>query len=189
MPRSPRAIAMVLALLFAAGSASAQETLTLGTELERVAALSPEAELEYVSRADVEIGDAIKVISRLLDTAKRAADAESIQCLTSRLTAVRALHVVVQNSGQVTVTALGTGDAVRADHEVRKVAVALDKSRSLLSEAQRCGAEQAVASGDTVISMSDPDFLTPGTDDPGSLDDLYPFPEPPQITPFAPPTI
>lgn len=188
MRRVPCAIAFALSLLSAAGPAYAQDNLGLGTELERVAALSAEGELEYVSRADVEIGDAIKVISRLLDTAKRSSDAESIQCLTSRLTAVRALHVVVKNSGQVTVTALGTGDAVRADHEVRKVAVALDKSRSLLSEAQRCGADQAVASGDTVISMSGGDFLSPGADDPGSFDD-DPLPEPPPITPFTPPSI
>lgn len=189
MRRSPHAMFMAVALFCAGGPAYAQESLALGTELERVASLSGEAGLEYVSRADVEIADAVKVISRLLDNARRLSDVDSIQCLTSRLTAVRALHVVVQNSAQITVTALTTGDTMRLEHEVRKVAVALDRSRSLLNEAQRCGAEQAVASGDTIVSMTGGDFLSPGSDDPGSLDDLYPLPEPPQITPFTPPSI
>lgn len=158
--------AMVLVL---SAPAAAQDPVGLTSELERTASATPQEKQAYAVAAKAEIADAAKQIARMLEAAKKDGDATAIQCITSRLTAVRALQTVCDNAEAAMITALSSGVLEKADHEFRRIAVALTKTRSLLAEAQRCSVDQAVASGDTVISVGADDLIDPG-EDPGVID-------------------
>ncbi len=79
---------------------------------------------------------------------------------------MRALQQVVLNADGKMRTSLASGQAEKADHEFRKVAVALSKTRMLYAEAQRCDSDGLGTLGDTFIDVfgGDDDFLP--TDDP-----------------------
>lgn len=178
---------IAVGLLTFGAPAFAQDATGLSSELERTANTTPQEKVQYVEQARVEIAETVKIVARLLEAAKKNADVEAIQCLTSRLTAVRALQVVVDNASGSMNTSLASGEGEKADHELRKVAVAVTKTRMLLAEAQRCGSDQAVASGDTLVTVSGVEGEFPDGEDPGSIDDLDISVEAPEITPFAPP--
>lgn len=146
-------IGMAWALGFAA-TAVAADPIGLTSELERTANATPDQKRSYAGDAKGEISDAAKQIGRMLETAKKGgADTTTIQCLTSRLTAVRALQSVCENATMELDGAISGGAVEKADHEFRRVAVALSKSRTLLAEAQRCNLDEAAASGDTIVIL------------------------------------
>lgn len=173
-------------LLGAPGVAQAQQAPNSGvtSELERTANTTPEEKSAYADAAVIEIGDAASSIARLLDVARRGADAEVVSCLTHRLTAVRALQAVSENARVAMNDALSSNALDKADHEFRKIAVALSKSRMLLAEAQRCDSDQAIASGDTLIDTIIDDVIGPDGEDPGWIDETDIGFDPPQASPF-----
>jgi len=116
-------------------------------ELERSASTSPKEKLEYASDSNSEMRDAVKTVSRMLESAKRDSNVERLQCLNSRLTSIRALVQVSEAAEMAMRGALSKGQQERADHEFRKIAVALTKSRQLLAEAERCTADNGSVSG------------------------------------------
>ncbi len=135
--------------------AVAQDTADTGvaSELMRVAQTSDEEKGSYAEAAAAEIADAVRQIARLLETARRGGDTEEIQCVTSKLTTVRALQQVGQAATTAMNDAIAGADSELADHNFRKVAVARSKSRGLVGEAQRCSADQAGGDGDSLTEV------------------------------------
>ena len=127
----------------------------VGSLLEQTATSTPQQKLEYAQEANDEMSDAVKFVGKLLEGARRDSDVEGLQCLTSRLTSIRALLQVSQSAELVMKDALGTGQGEKAEHEFRKVAVALSKSRQLLAEAERCASsDDNLSSGDSSIRVT-----------------------------------
>lgn len=120
-------------------------------DLERTASTTPEEKLDYAASANTEIATAADTISRLLEAARRNNDPDQIQCVSNKLTAVRALRGVSESASDAMAQRLEAGDAGRADHEFRKIAVALAKSRQLLSEAQYCTDSGGLQDGQTSL--------------------------------------
>lgn len=176
------ALAMITGLLFS-GPAFAQETGVTG-ELERIATTSPQEKIQYATNALVEMQTAVKSVTKLVEAARKEGDVEKLQCLNNRMTAIRALLQVSEAANTAMNTALESGQKDRADHEFRKIAVALDKTRQLVAEAERCTSEAASKSGDTIIRVEGP--LTEGGDDtaPTPFDELELGFDPPEASPY-----
>lgn len=180
-----RILCLVFVLLAGSWSsrAMAQETGVVG-ELERTAASTPQEKLRYAAEANTEIREALKQITRMIDTAKREATPEQMQCLQARLSAVRALASVSEAAETAMTEALEAGEAERAAHEFRKVAVARVKARELLSEAERCIDDSPTRSGETDVVV---EGSPPGDESDTAGVDEDPFDigfDPPQASPF-----
>lgn len=179
-----RTVLLALALGLAAPVAQAQEDPAMQSELERMANASPAEKLAYAESGQAEIKEAVKAIAALLEQAKKAGETEeALQCLTNRLTAAEALQVVAERSTVKMEVAFRSQDAT-ADHEFRKIVIAVTKTRMLLAEAQRCSSAQAIAPGDTVVGVVIDDPSPDPSGDPGDFSDVdFPIPD---VTPFIP---
>lgn len=145
--------ALLAVALLGTQAAMAQETGVTG-ELERAASTTPQEKLDYAVDANEEMRSAIKSISKLVEVARRENNVETLQCLNTRLTAMRALLQVSEGAEVALNETLAAGEAERADHEFRKVAVARTKTRQLLAEAEQCTQEGGLTRGDgTVVTV------------------------------------
>lgn len=129
----------------------AQDPTGVVSDLERTATTSPQEKIAYAESSNQEIRDAEKQIARLLEQARKDSDAEAIECLQNRLTSVRALLSVSEAAEISMRDAIAAGAEEKANHEFRKIAVAISKTRLLLAEAQRCASDQQVESGSTIV--------------------------------------
>jgi hypothetical protein len=151
------AAALVAGWLGVSGVA-AQQPIGVTSELERAATTSPEEKIAYAENANTEIAAAIKTIEKLLDTAKRTnASPDALQCLNTRLTQVRTLAAVSIASEGTMREALAVQEIESANHEFRKVAIALAKTRGLLAEAYTCTGQEEEATGQTTSEVTQPD--------------------------------
>lgn len=145
-------LALLLTLVGGASLAVAQELETEGS-IERLSSTTPEEKLQFAATANDEMRLTVKSVSKLLETARRESNAEKLQCVSTLLTSIRSLVQVSEQAEVAMVEALSAGELERADHEFRKVAVALNKTRSLQAEAERCGDEGGLRSGETVVDV------------------------------------
>jgi len=179
-----RLTALVLLSALTASPALAQSPGGVSSELERTASTSPDEKKAYAEVSNQEIRDADKQISKLLEAAKKEGDTEATECLLSRLTAVRALLSVSERAEGAMGEALAAGNEEKANHEFRKIAVAVSKTRMLRAEANRCTADESEGGDNTIVDWES--FLQDYQDvfDEYDLDDLDFGQDPPQVSPF-----
>ncbi len=171
------ALAAVLGSLVAS-PAFAQETGVSG-ELEQSATTTPREKTEFADGALAEIEAAVKTVEGLLKDAESAKDknAEVIECLTRKLTPMRALLEVSRQSSNTMKQFLASNDTVHADQEFRKVAVALTKSREFLAEAQACVGDTGVERGDSSATLTDGGENNVDETDVPPIDDIEEIPD------------
>ena len=148
-----------------------------GTSLTQTAR-TPEEKAEFADTAVAEMRTASKEVSRMLEAAEREKDNARIQCLSKKLATIRALVEVSETSVSTMKQAFGSGEIVVADHEYRKVAIALVKVRQFRAEAETCGGTSGQA-GATSVSLVDAGVAY--TDEEGSVeagDEVIPDPPP-----------
>lgn len=179
------AAAAAVALPMSIAESLAQDAPATGvtSELERTASTSPQEKIAYAEVSNQEIRDAEKQITRLLEQARKDNDAEAIECLVNRLTSVRALQQVSESSEVAMKDAIAAGLDEKANHEFRKIAVAISKTRMLLAEAQRCATEQQVEPGQTLVDW-EAALADEGDLDPLDVTDFTLGLDPPQVSPF-----
>jgi hypothetical protein len=122
------------------------------SELERTSTTTNAEKIAYAASANEEIVATVKTIGKLLDTARRDSDTEAITCLAGRLTTMRALQQVSDAAGVEMNSALKSAETERADHEFRKIAVAVSKTRALAADAERCTSGQELEAGTTIVN-------------------------------------
>src|SRR5262245_29090306 len=145
---------VLLALLGASGRALGQDP-TLGvSDLERAATTSPQEKIAYAESANAEMGEAVRQIQRLLDQARKDVDPDAIECLISRLTSVRALLQVSEEAEISMKNSIAAAEEEKANHEFRKIAVAVSKTRVLLAESQGCVADQQLESWVLIVDWT-----------------------------------
>lgn len=187
MNLSRKALALLAALPLAVflGQAVAAEPTGVSSDLERTADTTPEEKLAYAAASNQEISDAMKAIEKMLEQtkAKGAEGADGVQCINNKKLSVSALAQVSTQAEAKMKSDLNSGAYDSADHEYRKIAVAITKSRVLLAEAQQCATGTQLESGTTLVdwesALQDNDqFLEP------FIDDIAVDPIPPSVTPF-----
>jgi hypothetical protein len=171
----------LLAVLATSGRALGQDPTT-ASDLEMAASSTPQDKIAYAESANAEINEAVRQINRLLEQARKESDADAIECLISRFTSVRALLQVSQSAEISMKNSIAAAEEEKANHEYRKIAVAVSKSRMLLAEAQRCASEDQLESGTTLV-----DFTTVLGEGGDTLPDVTITTtnlEPPPVSPF-----
>jgi len=147
------AVALLGTVLVVAVPASAQDVGVTG-EIVGTQTTSPQEKIQYAIDATAEMRDAVKSVVKLLEGARRESSVERLQCLSYRLTALRALVQVSEAADTAMKESLAAGATERADHEFRKIAVALSKTRQLLAEAERCLDDSGMRSGESVTEYT-----------------------------------
>ncbi|MEE2751570.1 MAG: hypothetical protein VX519_09070 [Myxococcota bacterium] len=92
-------------------------------------------------------------MSKSLEQAEKDKDPVKIQCLTKKLSSTRALLEVSMAAQARMMEAIEMGASDKADHEFRRIAVALSKERQFLAEAEACTGESGKDSGQTQIEV------------------------------------
>jgi DNA-binding phage protein len=174
--------ALLLLGALTVGPAIAADPGGVSSEVARTANTSPSEKRAYATASVQEIADADKHISKLLEAAKKDGDAQAQECLLFRQTAVRALRSVAEKAAAAMDEALEAGNSEKANHEFRKIAVAVSKTRMLRAEANKCADEDTVGGDSTIVDWQS--FLEDVEDifDEYDLDDLDIVP--PQVSPF-----
>ena len=134
----------------------------------------------YATSANQEIGDYVRAVTTMKNRVGDD-DPEVKQCLTTKLTSLSALYQVSTAAQQR--LADPSTDPAMVDHEFRKIAVALAKSRTLFAEAQQCTATGPIGSGTTLVDW---EAVLSFTEDQLDLaiDELALDWQPPELSPF-----
>lgn len=174
-----------IALLAGILPAHAADPSGVSSEVSAHPSTTPDEKRQYAAAAVQEIEDAERQIKKLLDQlrARKDADADNVQCLVNAQSLVGALKQVAINGKTNLDAALTANEIEKADHEWRKIGVALEKTRQLYAEAQRCASTNQLESGTTLVDWESANdfvdqFLEP------DIDDFDIDIAPPSITPF-----
>jgi methyl-accepting chemotaxis protein len=89
-----------------------------------------------------------------LEQAQKDKQAEVVECLTKKLTPMRALVDITRASSNTMQTYLAANDGIHADGEFRKIAVALSKVREFLQDALTCGGSTGGKTAASVASIN-----------------------------------
>jgi len=113
---------------------------------------APADKVKYATDATDEMRQAVKAVTKLVESERKSGDPEKLSCLSNRLTAIRALTQVSESAATRLQEALDVdNDTERADTELRKIVIALGKTRQLVLEADRCLSDSAQRSGETLV--------------------------------------
>jgi len=152
MRSTSRWLAVATLGVLLAGAARGQDEIGVEGELERTASTTPQEKVVYAEETTSEVGEALREVNKLSEGAQREGEASKAECLATRLTALTALDEVSKAAATAMQAAIAAGEMERADHELRKLAVARSKSRQLLAEAQQCvSGAQALKAGETSV--------------------------------------
>jgi hypothetical protein len=129
--------------------------------------------------------DAVKRTEKIQEQVTRDGDEDIIQCVRIKLASIKALTDVSERANNSMTDALADGNDERAEHEFRKIAIALSKVRQFVAEAEACVGQGGSVDGDTDVTVdvqgiTDDSDDTEGTDTDGEIigDD------PPNTSPF-----
>ena len=150
---------MLGAALLLSTAALAAEPSGTASEIERTIAMSPQERIAYAEGALEELEQTAITLDEMLAKARGSSDDAAVEYLISKVAAIKALNKVAQAALPKLVQAVDDGNEDMIDHEFRKIAVAISRSRQLLAEAQRQGADQAMESGNTSLEWQD-QFVT-----------------------------
>ena len=170
------------ALLIGLGGAALAQDEGVGNELERAATATPDEMRDFASSALDTIRANAKAVAALTEKARKDSDAAALECLTPRNVSVQALVQVAEGAQAKMLEALDAGESDRASHEYRKLAIALDKSEKLASEAQSCGTGEE-GSGNQRVDVRGGTGDDSDIEDDGDEDEVDIGFDPPNISP------
>jgi hypothetical protein len=174
----------VIASLAVAGAASADDPPVEG-EIERVSSATEAEMITFAASATSEMRGTVKSLARMDDQVRSGADGEGLPCVTNNLAAARSLLQVSEGAQKAMARALELGERPRAEHEYRKIAIALKKVRGLYAEGERCAYGEGVSDGKTRVRIEG-EPVDADQDETASVpDDVldYGF-DPPNASPF-----
>lgn len=147
---------LILAILLIAAllpmAAGAQETSAAG-QIEQSSQTSPEEKIRFTDMALEEMRESVREVGKAMENAERSKVMAAIQCLSRKLTTMRALLEVSETSAVTLKQALADGEYETAEHEYRKIAIALSKVRQFRAEAQTCTGGGTAQPGTTSVEV------------------------------------
>ena len=162
---------------------SSEAQASFSGALSDIAAASTQEKIAYANSASAEMSVALGKITRMTAEAERAKNDEKLQCLHTRLASVTAVQSVAELAVVSMVDAISEGEDSVADREFLKVVVALNNTRQLTSEAESCGYESLIRSGETSVVVEGGVFEEDNDTQPASFDIDVGF-DPPEASPF-----
>jgi len=143
---------IISASLFIPLLAHAQEVSAEGM-IEQSPQTTPEEKIRFADGALEEMRTSVKDVGKMLESAERDKDMVRIQCLGKKATTMRALLEVSEASAITLKQALASGEYESAEHEYRKIAIALAKIKQFRAEADACGGGPGAQPGSTQIEV------------------------------------
>ncbi len=140
-------------------------------ELEQAAETTPEEKVRFVERVLEEMKGAVRETGKLLESAEKSKDVVRMQCLNQKLTSIRALLAVSEQATGAMQNALVAAEGEKADHEFRKIAVALSKVRQFNAEADACLGAVGTQPGAIEIEVEEGEVLAGDADDTEPMED------------------
>ncbi|MGC6493204.1 MAG: hypothetical protein ACON5B_10240 [Myxococcota bacterium] len=139
-------------VLLTASLAVAQEDPGVATTVERVGSASPEEMLVFARDATEEGRSIVKSLDKLIESSP-GLEGSGRECVQFNYLAAKSLSQVGDAAQASMKAALQNGQRERADHEFRKIAVALKKGRQLYAEAERCALGDSAQDGKTRVKI------------------------------------
>jgi len=127
---------------------------------------SPAQMRKEADESSAEMKGAIKKVLGLIEKARAQRDIVLLNCLNEKLSQMKALVRVADQANLNLQEFLAKDQVEGAVHERRKIALAEEKVKGLLGEAETCLGENGGGGGKTTVSVSKPDY--PG--DPTHID-------------------
>jgi uncharacterized protein YPO0396 len=141
-----------LIALSVGGIASAQEDIK--AQLEQSAATSSAEKMEFAGTANKEMDAAVKKLAKAMSDAEREREAVQLLCLSKKLSSARTLTEVAEHASEAMDAAIAENNLDRAEHEFRKIAVALQKTREFAAEGEGCLGDGGSAPGVTSVDVT-----------------------------------
>ena len=145
---------------------------------------------DYTESAQKQMKQAVKELSKAMEDAERDREAVRMNCLSKKLASAKTLSEVADAAQQAMEAAFKEAPnddkaMERAEHEFRKVAVALNKSLQFAAEGEACLGESGSAEGVTSVdvtrgNLDDEDDTEPIDDGSSGLLGV----DPPDTSPF-----
>jgi saccharopine dehydrogenase-like NADP-dependent oxidoreductase len=154
-------------------------------QLEQSTATSSSEKREFATDANKEMEAAVKKLSKAMADAEREREAVRLNCLSKKLSSARTLSEVAESASQAMNVAIDGNDLDKAEHEFRKIAVALQKTREFAAEGEACLGDAGSSPGVTSVVVSQGDLDAEDDTEPiddGSLGLLGV--DPPETSPF-----
>lgn len=168
--RSGRLLSVVL--LSGLATAAFAEDSTQQVQARDVGQTSPtilaeaQAEVQNVSD-DEKPGRARDAVTRMrdllppllkhLEDARAERDVLKLNCVNAKLTVIKGLLKISEQSDVVMQEALARRDVETAAHEFEKISIALKKSEQFAAEGEACVGDLAMYAGDTVVEFEAPE--------------------------------
>jgi hypothetical protein len=175
-----------LALLAGLGAAGAGLAQDPGVEAAvEVTATASRDDIETNAPKWVEeMREKLRGLERLDEAARRGRNGESLECITTNLTASRSLLSTSEAALKTIEGALSRGEMERASFEYRKIAIAVKKSREKYEEGARCAEGEGVRDGKTRREITG-EPANPDDDTRGLPNDIVDWGfDPPDASPF-----
>jgi len=146
-------------------TAQAQDSDASG-QLETAATTSPKEKMDFAASAVAEMSAAEKTVRKMLEAAQKEGDSATskIQCLNNKLASIRALQEVSDGANRSMQESLAAGQNELADFHFRKIAVALNKVRQFVAEAEACMGQNGTTGGTETVDVTG-DTLAENIDD------------------------
>ena len=114
----------------------------------------PDSEKVNQGRAVLDrLRDVFSRVVKHLEEAREEKDVVKLNCVNEKLTAIKGLLKISEQSSVALEEAIARRDARRAQHEFEKLSIAGQKAEQLFAESEACVGELAVYAGDTEVAV------------------------------------
>ncbi|MFH1467736.1 MAG: hypothetical protein ABIO70_25340 [Pseudomonadota bacterium] len=148
-------ILALLTLLLAALPAAAQEGDVIA-QLEQGAQLSPEEMLQYTDTGIAEMNSGVEAVAKMLEAAERDREIVKVQCLSNKLTQLRAFANVGGSIQQHVKDSLAENDPEQSSFHLRQFVVLMARFRELRAQADACvGPGSGKGNANTTVDVTE----------------------------------
>ena len=123
-------------------------------QLEQSGSTTTDEKREFAVSAQAEMDRAVKQLAESMEDAEKDREAVRLNCLSKKLSSARTLSQVANAAKEDMDAAIAENQMDRAEHEFRKIAVALQKTREFAAEGEACVGDAGTSPGITSVDVS-----------------------------------
>lgn len=154
---------LVIAALLGAGFALAQAPQAPPADVSDAAKVPDNEKLRISSESVAKMRAGLKDVLAKLEEARNTKDVVKLNCVNEKLTQIKGLLRISEQSDVNLQEALAKKESSTADHEFTKVTIARTKVEQLRAEAEQCIGQLAFQADENLsIQVDVPDYLPPG---------------------------
>jgi hypothetical protein len=135
------------------------ESLKEGLKIESVEQVPDRQKLSEASQVLARLEGILKDVLKSLEEARSEKDVLKLNCVNEKLTQIKGLLRVVQQSDVSLQEAVAKADQESAQHEYAKIAIAKQRAEQLRADAEQCIGQLAYVDERTVVTVEVPEDL------------------------------